>query len=195
MIKMIRDVPLYRMMIPKSTPLYISTLLPDPVPLSGFFLFNTWPAIENSYLLSTAWGSSQNKCQLWINLSLFRNWTGGKENLKIAIPCPQGSGTLRQQLLMMHWLCQGIPEYARVCQSMLEYARVCQSMPEYARVCQSMPEYARVCQSMPEYARVYQSMPEYARVCQSMPEYARVLPSFAKVVPKSSPSHPQVVPR
>ena len=28
-----------------------------------------------------------------------------------------------------------------------------------------------------------------------VPEYARVLPSFAKVVPKSSPSHPQVVPR
>merc|ERR1711954_411168 len=46
--------------------------------------------------------------------------------LKIAIYCPQGSGTLRQ-------------EYARVCQSMQEYARVCQSMPVYARVCQSMP--------------------------------------------------------
>ena len=70
---------------------------------------------------------------------------------------------------------------------MLEYARVCQSMPKYARVCQSMPEYARVCQSMPEYARVCQSMPEYARVYQSVPEYARVFPSFAKVVPKSSP--------
>ena len=38
-----------------------------------------------------------------------------------------------------------------------------------------------------DYARVCKSMPEYARVCQSMPEYARVLPSFAKVVPKSSP--------
>ena len=48
--------------------------------------------------------------------------------IKIAIYCPQGSGTLRQQSLMMHWLC-------------IE----CQSMPEYARVCQSMPEYARVC--------------------------------------------------
>merc|ERR1711940_76035 len=74
--------------------------------------------------------------------------------LKIAIYCPQGSGTLRQQ-------------YARVCQSMPEYARVCQSMPEYARVCKSMPEYARVCKSMPEYARVCQ-------ICRSMPEYARV---------------------
>ena len=53
----------------------------------------------------------------------------------------------------------------------------------------------RVYQSMPEYVRVCQSRPEYARVCQSVPEYDRVLPSFAKVVPKSSPSHPQVVPR
>merc|ERR1711963_917359 len=74
-------------------------------------------------------------------------------NPKIAINCPQGSGTLRQQ-----------------------YARVCRSMPEYARVCQSMHEYARVCQSMPEYARVCQSMPECARVCQSMPESCQVLP-------------------
>ena len=48
--------------------------------------------------------------------------------IKIAIYCPQGSGTLRQQSLMMHWLC-------------IE----CKSMPEYARVCQGMPEYARVC--------------------------------------------------
>ena len=55
---------------------------------------------------------------------------------KIAIDCPQGSGTLRKQ-------------YPRVCQSMPENVRVCQSMPEYARVCKSMPEYARVCQSMP----------------------------------------------
>ena len=54
---------------------------------------------------------------------------------------------------------------------------------------------ARVCQSRLEYARICKSRPEYARVCQSVPEYARVLPSFAKVVPKSSPSHPQVVPR
>ena len=90
---------------------------------------------------------------------------------------------------------QSMPEYGRVCQSMPEYARVCQSMPEYARICQSMLEYARVCQSVPEYARVCQSITEYARVCQSVPEYTRVLPSFAKVVPKSSPSHPQVVPR
>ena len=30
-------------------------------------------------------------------------------------------------------------------------------------------------------------MTEYARVCQSVQEYARVLPSFAKVVPNSSP--------
>ena len=58
-----------------------------------------------------------------------------------------------------------------------------------------MPEYARACQSMQKYARVCESMQEYARVCQSVPEYARVLPSFAKIVPKSSPSHPQVVPR
>ena len=34
---------------------------------------------------------------------------------KIAIYCPQGSGTLRQQSLMMHWLCQSMPEHARVC--------------------------------------------------------------------------------
>ena len=101
-------------------------------------------------------------------------------SLKMAIYCPQGSDALRQQLLMMHWLCQSMPEHARVCQSMPEYARVCQSMQEYARVCQSMPEYARVCQSMPEYAKVCQSMPEYARVCQSMPEYARVCQSLAK---------------
>ena len=80
--------------------------------------------------------------------------------------CPQGSGTLRQQLLMMHGIA-----------------------PCCTRVCHSMPEYARVCQSMQEYARVCKSMPEYARVCLSMPEYAGVLPSFAKVVPmpKSSP--------
>ena len=103
-------------------------------------------------------------------------WTFGVT--KIAIYCPQGSGTLRQQLLMMHWLI--INDYARVCQSMPEYARICQRMPEYARVCRSMPEYARVCQSMQEYARVCQSMPEYARVCQSMPEYSRVCQSLAK---------------
>ena len=36
---------------------------------------------------------------------------------KMAIYCPQGSGTLRQQLLMMHWLCQSMPEYARVLSS------------------------------------------------------------------------------
>ena len=66
---------------------------------------------------------------------------------KMAIYCQQGSGTLRQQLLMMQWLCQ----------SMREYARVCQSMPEYANVCQNMPMYARVCQGMPEtfYTRLY----------------------------------------
>ena len=80
----------------------------------------------------------------------------------MAIYCPQGSGTLRQQLSMMHWLCQSMPEYARVYQSIQEYARVCQSMPEYARVCQSMAEYGRVCKIMPEYARVCQGMPEYA---------------------------------
>ena len=48
---------------------------------------------------------------------------------KMAIYCPQGSGTLRQQLLMMHWLCQSMPEYARVCQSIPEYARV---LPSFA---------------------------------------------------------------
>ena len=53
--------------------------------------------------------------------------------------CPQGSGTLRQQLLIMHWLYQSMPEYARVYKSMQEHARVCKSMQEYARVCQSMP--------------------------------------------------------
>ena len=80
------------------------------------------------------------------------------EYKKIDIYCPQGSGTLCQQLLMMHWLCSKS-------QNMTEYARLCQSMPECARVCQSMPMYARVCQYMPEYAGVCQCTPEYARVC------------------------------
>ena len=82
--------------------------------------------------------------------------------MKMAIYSPQGSGTLRLQLLMMHWLCSkclSMPEYVRVGKSMPEYAKVCQGMQEYSRVSQSMPEYARVCQSMPEYARVSQSMP------------------------------------
>ena len=78
---------------------------------------------------------------------MFLSTIGSKK--KMAIYCPQGSGTLRQQLLMMHWLCHSMPEHARVCQSMPEYARVCQSMPLYARVCNIMPEYARDCQSMP----------------------------------------------
>ena len=114
-------------------------------------------------------------------------WLEEEIIIKMAIYCPRGSGMLRQQLLMIHWLCQSMPEQARVCQvcqSMQEYARVCQSMQEYVRVCQGMQEYARVWQSMPEYARVCQSMQEYIIVCQSMPEYARVcqsIPKYARV--------------
>ena len=57
-----------------------------------------------------------------------------RQKLKMVIYCPQGSGTLRQQLLMMHWLCQSMPKHARECQSMPEYARLCQSITEYYRV-------------------------------------------------------------
>ena len=44
------------------------------------------------------------------------------KRLKLAIYCPQGSGTLCQHLLMMHWLCQSMTEHARVWQNMPEYA-------------------------------------------------------------------------
>ena len=33
------------------------------------------------------------------------------------------------------WVCQSLPEFARVCQSLPEFARVCQSLPEFARAC------------------------------------------------------------
>ena len=131
-------------------------------------------------------------------------------NKKWPLYCPQGSGTLRQQLLMMHgiaWYCilhhiapsctilhHLAPSCTMLHQSLPEYARVFQSMPEYARVCQSMPEYARVCQSMSEYARVCQRMTQCDRVCQSVTEYA----SLAKICQISAqviPMHPQVVPR
>ena len=61
--------------------------------------------------------------------------------IKMAIYCPQGGGTLRQQLSIMHgiaWFCMVLHHLALCC-TMLHHVA-----PEYARVCHSMPEYAKV---------------------------------------------------
>ena len=87
--------------------------------------------------------------------------------------CPQGSGTLRQQLSIMHgiaWYSMGL--HCMVC--------FCMELHGFAWYCMVLHHLALCCTMLHHVA------PEYARVCHSMPEYA-------KVVHKLSPCHPQVV--
>ena len=73
----------------------------------------------------------------------------------MAIYCPQGSGTRRQQLLSVHgivWYCmvlRGIEWYCMVLHVIAWYCMVLHGITWYFMV---LPEYARVCQSMLEYA-------------------------------------------
>ena len=73
----------------------------------------------------------------------------------MALYCPQGSGTLRQQLLSVHgnvWYCivlRGIEWYCMVLHVIAWYCMVLHGITWYFMV---LPEYARVCQSMLEYA-------------------------------------------
>ena len=79
----------------------------------------------------------------------------GANGVKMALYCPQGSGTLRQQLLSVHGIVcycivlRGIEWYCMVLHVIAWYCMVLHGITWYFMV---LPEYARVCQSMLEYA-------------------------------------------
>ena len=56
--------------------------------------------------LTVQWKESSPHFSFWPTITIIKMITIMiKMITKMALYCPQGSGTLRQQLLMMHWLC------------------------------------------------------------------------------------------